>query len=259
MSLWSALERKAELRRRAGLRRQVAPRPPESGVIDLAGNDYLGLSRHPMVLSVAAQTLEAFGLGAGGSRLVRGSTDAHAALETRLGELLNASALVYSSGYLANLGAVRALCRKGTLLIRDAHAHASLIDGCGLAGVAVEVAAHNDVDAVRDLLKDHNGHAVVVVESIYSVDGDAAPLAELSEVCRAHDAILLVDEAHALGVLGPDGAGRVAAAGLSGAEHVVVTATLSKALGAAGGVIAGPEALRRHLIDTGRTFIFDTA
>lgn len=260
MSFWDTLDRKAELRGRAGLARVLAPRSPGDDVVDLAGNDYLGLSRHPDVVAAAAGALRAYGLGATGSRLVRGSTDAHEALEERLGGLLGGRALVYSSGYLANLGAVRGLSRAGTRLIRDAHAHASLVDGCGAAGATAEVLAHSDVAALDALLREGSGrHTVVLVESVYSVDGDLAPLRELYDACRAHGAILLVDEAHALGVIGPGGAGGVAQAGLSSAPDLVVTATLSKALGASGGVVVGPEALRRHLVDTGRTFVYDTA
>ncbi|GIG70662.1 8-amino-7-oxononanoate synthase [Phytomonospora endophytica] len=262
-SWWDVLDRKAALRAKAGLTRSLVARSPGDALVDLAGNDYLGLSRHPAVLSAARDALDAYGLGATGSRLVRGSTEAHEALEERLGAVLGGAegrGLVYSSGYLANLGAVRALCRTGTLLIRDAHAHASLVDGCGLAGIVPEVLPHSDPAALSAILAAHPGrHAVVLVESVYSVDGDLAPLAELHEVTSAHGAILLVDEAHALGVIGPGGAGGVAAAGLTGAPGLAVTATLSKALGAAGGIVAGPPSLRRHLVDTGRTFIFDTA
>ncbi|MEV0645904.1 aminotransferase class I/II-fold pyridoxal phosphate-dependent enzyme [Phytomonospora sp. NPDC050363] len=262
-SWWDVLDRKAGLRAKAGLTRTLVPRSPADGLVDLAGNDYLGLSRHPVVLDAARAALDAYGLGATGSRLVRGSTEAHEALEVRLGALLGGPGgrgLVYSSGYLANLGAVRALCRTGTTLIRDEHAHASLVDGCGLAGLVPEVLPHSDVDTLDAMLRAACGrHAVVLVESVYSVDGDLAPLAALHEVTSAHGAVLLVDEAHALGVIGPGGAGGVAAAGLTGAPGLAVTATLSKALGAAGGVVVGPAALRRHLVDTGRTFIFDTA
>ncbi|HEY1175515.1 MAG TPA: aminotransferase class I/II-fold pyridoxal phosphate-dependent enzyme, partial [Phytomonospora sp.] len=203
-SWWDVLDRKADLRAKAGLTRSLVARSPGDGLLDLAGNDYLGLSRHPAVLSAAREALDAYGLGATGSRLVRGSTEAHEALEERLGGILGGSGgggLVYSSGYLANLGAVRALCRAGTLLVRDAHAHASLVDGCGLAGIVPEVLPHSDPAALADLLGARPGrHAVVLVESVYSVDGDLAPLAELHEVTSAHGAILLVDEAHALGV-----------------------------------------------------------
>lgn len=255
------LEHKARLRAKAGLSRRLRHRSPGDGVVDLAGNDYLGLATHPAVVAAAQAALGAYGLGATGSRLVRGSTDAHRELEERLAGWLGAeAALVYSSGYLANLGAVRALARPGTLLVSDAHNHASLIDGCRISGAEVVVTPHGDAAAVEAALSAAPGRpAVVVTESIFSVDGDLAPLADLHAAARRHGALLLVDDAHALGVIGPSGAGGVVAAGLAGEPDVVVTATLSKSLGAAGGLIAGPAPLARHLVDTGRTFIFDTA
>lgn len=255
------LERRAELRAAAGLTRELRPRGPRDDVIDLAGNDYLGLARHPAVVAAAATALDRYGLGAAGSRLVRGSTDAHTELEAALADLLRQpAALVFSSGYLANLGAISALVAPRGVVLLDAHAHASLHDGCQLCGASVERFAHSDVAALRAGLARHAGSpAVVVTESVFSVDGDLAPLRELHAVCRAAGALLLVDDAHALGVLGPGGAGAVVDAGLSGEPDVAVTATLSKAVGAAGGVVAGPAALRRHIVDTGRTFIYDTA
>ncbi|MDG4766948.1 8-amino-7-oxononanoate synthase [Solwaraspora sp. WMMD406] len=262
MADWlDSLRRRAALRAKAGLTRELRPRAATDAGVDLAGNDYLGLARHPQVAAAAADALRQYGLGATGSRLVRGSTAAHTAVETALAHWLGADAtLVYSSGYLANLGAVRAVTQPRTLLISDAHNHASLIDGCRLSGARTEVVAHADPAAVEAVLAAHPGRpAVVVTESIFSVDGDLAPLADLHAVVRRHGALLLVDDAHALGVMGPHGAGGVAAAGLSGAPDVLVTATLSKALGGAGGLLAGPEPLIRHVIDTGRTFIFDTA
>ncbi|MGW4467895.1 8-amino-7-oxononanoate synthase [Micromonospora sp. NPDC004704] len=262
MAKWlEALDRRAQLRAKAGLTRQLRPRGATDPVTDLAGNDYLGLARHPEVTAAATEALHRYGLGATGSRLVRGSTDLHTALEQALADWLGAQrALVYSSGYLANLGAVRALVRPRTLLVSDAHNHASLIDGCRLSGAQTMVTPHNDVDAVEAALAAAPGRpAVVVTESVFSVDGDLAPLARLHEVARRHDALLLVDDAHAVGVRGPGGAGAVVDAGLAGAPDVVITATLSKALGGAGGVVAGPAELVRHLVETGRTFIYDTA
>jgi 8-amino-7-oxononanoate synthase len=262
LAAWlDALDGLAQARAKAGLTRRLRPRAADDHVVDLAGNDYLGLATHPAVVAAAARALDLYGLGATGSRLVRGSTAAHTALEADLAEWLGAEqALVYSSGYLANLGAVRALAGKGALLVSDAYNHASLIDGCKMSGAHTVVAPHADPAAVAALLDAApDRQAVVVTESVFSVDGDLAPLAELHRVTSARGALLLVDDAHAVGVLGPSGAGGVAAAGLAGAPDVVVTATLSKSLGGAGGVVAGPAPLIRHLIDTGRTFIYDTA
>jgi 8-amino-7-oxononanoate synthase len=255
------LRMRADQRERAGLRRALRPRPAGDGVTDLAGNDYLGLSRHPAVLAAAAAALSEYGLGATGSRLVRGSTDLHARLEAGLAGLFGAeAALVYSSGFLANVGAVRALAGPGTLLVSDRHNHASIVDGCRASGAEVVVAPHADVAAVEAALAGRGDRpALVVTESVFSVDGDLAPLPALHEASRRCGAVLLVDDAHAVGVLGSRGAGGVAAAGLSGQPDVVVTATLSKAFGAAGGVVAGPAELVAHLVDTGRTFIYDTA
>ncbi|MGW1450102.1 8-amino-7-oxononanoate synthase [Micromonospora sp. NPDC002411] len=262
MADWlAALDRRADLRAKAGLTRRLQPRPAADGMTDLAGNDYLGLATHPEVTAAATAALSAYGLGATGSRLVRGSTDAHEALETELAQWLGTDrALVFSSGYLANLGALRALVQPRTLLVSDAHNHASLIDGCRISGAETVVTPHANVDAVAAALAAAPGRpAVVVTESVFSVDGDLAPLTRLHAVARRHGALLLVDDAHALGVTGPAGAGGVAAAELAGEPDVVVTATLSKALGGAGGVVAGPAEFVRHLVETGRTFIFDTA
>jgi len=256
------LEVAAATRAAAGLRRQLRPRAADEATVDLAGNDYLGLSRHPAVLAAAAGALARYGLGATGSRLVRGSTEAHAALEHDLANWLGVeSALVYSSGFLANLGAVRALAGPGTLLLSDAYNHASIVDGCRASRAQVVVTPHADVAAVERALaaRPPEQPAVLVTESVFSVDGDLAPLAELHAVCRAYGALLLVDDAHAAGLLGPAGAGAVVDAGLAGEPDVVLTLTLSKSFGAAGGVIAGPAALTTALVDTGRTFIYDTA
>ncbi len=257
----AALDRRAGLRAKAGLTRTLRPRAAADPVADLAGNDYLGLARHPEVVAAAVEALREYGVGATGSRLVRGSTDAHTALEHDLaGWLGTEQALVFSSGYLANLGAVRALAGPRTLLVSDAHNHASLIDGCRTSGAETAVVPHADLDALhRTLAAAGDRPKVVVTESVFSVQGDRTALAAVLAAAREHGAILLVDDAHGLGVTGPSGAGDAAAAGITGEPDVVVTATLSKALGAAGGVVAGPAPLIRHLVDTGRTFIYDTA
>jgi 8-amino-7-oxononanoate synthase len=255
------LAREARLRAEAGLRRELRPRGTGDETVDLAGNDYLGLSRHPAVIAAASAALSGFGLGATGSRLVRGSTDVHAALELSLAAFLGTeSALVYSSGYLANLGAVRALAGPGTLLVSDRHNHASLIDGARSSRAQVVVTPHGSVAAVGSALAGRGDRpALVVTESVYSVGGDLADLVALHRVCRRYGAVLLVDDAHAVGVRGPGGAGAVREAGIAGEPDVVTTITLSKSFGAAGGVVAGPRALVAHLVDTGRTFVYDTA
>jgi 8-amino-7-oxononanoate synthase len=258
----SAVEHLAAERERAGLRRWLRPRAEDDGLVDLAGNDYLGLARHPDVVTAATAALKGYGLGATASRLVRGSTDVHAQLETALADLLGCeAALVYSSGYLANLGAVRAV--GWPLIASDAHNHASLVDGCRLARAGrTAVYGHGDPSALDEALGSvepgADWPALAITESVFSVHGDLAPLPDLHRVARRRGAVLLVDDAHAVGVLGPSGAGAVVAAGIAGEPDVVVTATLSKALGAAGGVVAGPRTLVRHLAETSRTFIYDT-
>jgi 8-amino-7-oxononanoate synthase len=243
----------------AGLRRETAPFKAEE-VLDLAGNDYLGLRQHPAVVAGAVAAAETYGGGAGASRLVTGTLPIHDDLEQALCRLTGArSALVFSTGYHANLGALTALADAETLIISDAHAHASLIDGARLSRAAVVVSRHNDLDHVRDLLA-HRVHrrAVVVVESVYSVLGDAAPLAQLADVTEEYAAVLLVDDAHGIGVVGRHGAGGAAEARVVGRDHVVITATLSKSLAAQGGAVLGHPSVREHLVNTARPFIYDT-
>ncbi|MDI2128086.1 8-amino-7-oxononanoate synthase [Yinghuangia seranimata] len=245
----------------AGLRRRVRPRPAdEPGVLDLAGNDYLGLARHPRVLAAAAAAVAEWGAGSTGSRLVTGSTELHAALEDELAEHLEAeAALVFSSGYLANLGAITALVGRGDLVVSDAINHASIVDACRLSRARTAITPHCDVDAVAEVLANRaEERALVVVDAVFSVDGDVAPLAALAAVVRRYNAVLLVDEAHGLGVVGAGGRGAVHEAGLAGADHVLQTVTLSKAMGSQGGAVVGPRRVVDHLIDTARTFIFDT-
>ncbi|WP_405592382.1 8-amino-7-oxononanoate synthase [Streptomyces sp. NBC_01190] len=248
-----------QIRRAAGLRRELRPRPADSGLLDLAGNDYLGLTRHPEVTRAGADACLRWGAGATGSRLVTGTTALHAELEAELADFTGfEAALVFASGYAANLAAVTALTGPGTLLVSDAANHASLIDGCRLSRAATEVVRHADPEAVRKALEAHQGPAVVVSDTVFSVDGDAAPLAALAAVCRAYGAALLADDAHGLGVLGDEGRGAAHTVGLAGAPDVVCTATLSKSLGAQGGVVLGPAAVIEHLVNAARTFIFDT-
>ncbi|MFV8175464.1 8-amino-7-oxononanoate synthase [Mycolicibacterium peregrinum] len=247
-------------RRQAGLRRELRTRPAVATELDLASNDYLGLSQHPEVLDGGIEALRTWGAGAGGSRLVTGNTELHEEFETALATFVGAeSALVFSSGYTANLGAVVALSGPGTLLVSDALTHASLVDACRLSRARVTVTPHLDVDAVGAALSSRTeDRAVVLTESVFSTDGVLAPLRELHAVCRRHGALLLVDEAHGLGVRGPGGQGLLYESGLAGAPDVVMTTTLSKALGSQGGVVLGPEPIRAHLIDAARPFIFDT-
>ncbi|MYS95105.1 MULTISPECIES: 8-amino-7-oxononanoate synthase [Streptomyces] len=253
------IDEQARLRRRAGLVRTLRPRPAVSPLLDLASNDYLGLARHPEVTEGAARAARLWGGGSTGSRLVTGSTELHAELERELADFCGVeAALVFSSGYAANLAAVTALAPHGSLIVSDAGNHASLIDGCRLARGTTQVVAHAEPEAVRKALHTHGGTAITVSDTVFSVDGDAAPLAALAEACREHGAGLVVDDAHGLGVLGDGGRGAPHAAGLAGADDVVVTVTLSKSLGSQGGAVLGPARVIDHLVNAARTFIFDT-
>ncbi|MEU1621166.1 8-amino-7-oxononanoate synthase [Streptomyces sp. NPDC005722] len=250
----------AERRRAAGLVRTLRPRPARSPLLDLASNDYLGLAHHPEVTRAGADACLRWGAGSTGSRLVTGSTELHAELEAELAAFCGfEAALVLASGYAANLAAVTALTTEpGTLIVSDSGNHASLIDGCRLSRATTEVVPHADPDALRKALVGHEGPAVAVTDSVFSVDGDAAPLGALAAACREHGAALLVDDAHGLGVLGPGGRGAAAEVGLAGAPGLVCTATLSKSLGSQGGVVLGPARVIEHLVNAARTFIFDT-
>ncbi|GIZ98960.1 8-amino-7-oxononanoate synthase [Tsukamurella sp. TY48] len=245
----------------AGLRRTLTPRRSHEPGIDLASNDYLGLSRHPRVLDAAADAVRTWGAGSTGSRLVTGTTTVHEGFERRLAAFLGAdAALCFSSGYLANLGAVTALAGRGALIVSDGGSHASLVDACRLSRSRIVVIPRGDVAAARRALADRTEErALVVTDSVYSADGALAPVADLYAAAREHRAALLVDEAHGLGVRGDGGRGLVHELGLAGAPDLVVTATLSKALGSQGGVVLGDERVRAHLIDSARSFIFDTA
>ncbi len=240
----------------AGLRRTLRPRTPDQRLLDLASNDYLGLSRDPRLIEGAVEALRTWGAGSTGSRLVTGTTELHASLERDLAAFTGMpAALVFSSGYLANMGVVTGL-RPG-LIVSDRGNHASLIDGCRLARCPVTITPHGDVAAVEAAL-DGARDAVVVTDAVFSVDGDLAPLRELHRVVRRHGALLVIDEAHALGVVGPGGRGAAYEAGLAGEPDVILTVTLSKSLGSQGGaVLAAPEVIET-LIDTARSFVFDT-
>ncbi|GAA1858581.1 8-amino-7-oxononanoate synthase [Myceligenerans crystallogenes] len=268
---WIAAD--TERRRAAGLLREVRPREAAAGTLDLASNDYLSLARHSEVTAAAAGAARTWGAGATGSRLVTGSTSLHATLEAELAEFCGfEAALVFATGYAANLGALAALAPRGSLIVSDAGNHASVIDGCRLAGGEVRIARHASPDDVAaglvrpmpDAGDDapaagvFAGPALVVTDGVFSVEGDLAPLRDLARVCRDAGAGLLVDDAHGLGVVGDGGRGSVHDAGLAGARDVVATVTLSKALGSQGGAVLGPADVVGHLVSAARTFMFDT-
>ena len=255
------LDTAADKRAAAGLTRRLRLRGAAATELDLASDDYLGLARDKRVAGAAAAAALRWGAGATGSRLVTGSTELHIELEHELARFCGAqAALVFSSGFAANLGAVTALSGADSAIVCDKHVHASLVDGCRLSRTDVAAINHRDPAAIEHALSTRRKpRALVVTDSVFSVDGDLAPLRELSAVCREHGAALLVDDAHGFGVLGEGGRGAVPEAGLTGEPDVVTTISLSKALGAQGGAVLGPRRVIRHLTETARSFIFDTA
>jgi len=250
----------ADARAAAGLRRSLVARAHDDDVLDLASNDYLGLTRDPRVVEGAIAATRRWGAGSTGSRLVTGSTQAHHDLEDALAAHVGTEAgVVLSSGYLANLGLITSLAQRGDLVVSDAQNHASIIDACRLSRADVVVTPTGSVEAVATALAERTQtNAVVVTDAAFSVDGHLAPLLELAEVCAEYAALLVVDEAHSLGVVGDHGRGAAHLAGIAGLRHVVLTVTLSKALGSQGGAVLGPRAVVEHVVDTARPFIFDT-
>ena len=258
----------------AGLRRRVralaSASEPEvildgRRVLCLASNNYLGLAAHPEVVDAAAEAARRYGAGAGSARLVTGGLTLHDELEARLAAFKGTEdAVLFSSGYLANLGTVSALVGPGDAVFSDELNHASIIDGCRLSRADVLVYRHADAGHLAERLAAWRAsagagrRALVVTDSVFSMDGDVAPLAAIASACERHGAVLMVDEAHATGVVGPGGRGAVAGLGLDGRVGVVI-GTLSKALGSAGGFIAGTADLCDYLRNRARSFIFDTA
>ena len=229
-------------------------------VLSLCSNNYLGLANHPEVVEAAVAATRAVGVGAGASRLISGSMRLHHQLEERLAAFKRANAcLLFTSGYHANLGVITALVGPRDAVFSDALNHASLIDGCRLSRAAVHVYPHVDMAALEEQLRAATARRrLIVTDSIFSMDGDAAPLAAICDLAERHDAMVMVDEAHATGVLGARGAGLVDALSL----HERVTAqmgTLGKALGTFGAYVAGSRALIDLLVNTARTAIFTTA
>ena len=228
--------------------------------VDLSSNDYLTLARHPRLKDEMIAAVRAEGCGSTGSRLLRGERDRFAALEQRFAAFKQTDrSLYFSSGYLANVAVMTALPEAGDVIFSDERNHASLIDGVRLSAARRDVFPHNDVDALAQRLEDHRGgQAFIVVESLFSMDGDAAPLAAYAALCRATGAALIVDEAHAVGVYGARGSGLVEACGV-GADVLVTINPAGKALGVGGAFVAGPSWAVDYLIQRARPFIFSTA
>ena len=229
-------------------------------VLLLCSNNYLGLANHPALAEAAARVARDQGVGAGASRLISGSLAIHDQLEARLARFKNTeAALLFPSGYHANIGAITTLVGKGDAVFSDALNHASIIDGCRLSGARVRVYPHADPDALRRLLRTTAARRrMIVTESIFSMDGDHAPLLDICALSEEHQAMTLVDEAHATGVFGDSGAGLVEALGLRDRVTVQV-GTLGKALGCGGAFVAGRRELIALLVNRARSFIYTTA
>ena len=229
-------------------------------LVSLCSNNYLGIANHPALIEAAVRAAQDFGIGAGASRLISGSMRAHHDLEERLAAFKRTdAALLFTSGYHANIGTIAALVGEGDVVFSDELNHASLIDGCRLSRASVRVYAHADTASLEEALRSTPARRrLVVTDSIFSMDGDAAPLAQICDLAEQFDAMLLVDEAHATGVAGAHGGGLVEELGLQ--ERVTVQmGTLGKALGCFGAYVAGSRALIDYLVNSARPFIFTTA
>ncbi|NOT23110.1 MAG: 8-amino-7-oxononanoate synthase [Nitrospiraceae bacterium] len=227
----------------------------------LASNDYLGLAMHPEVIQSAVEATQQFGAGAGAARLVSGSLPPHQELESVLAQFKKTeSALTFSSGYLANIGTIPALIGRGGLILADRLCHASLIDGCRLSAADFRVYRHNDTGHLQSLLaaRREKRQTLIVTDGLFSMDGDLAPLPELSRLAQEYEADLYVDDAHGTGVMGPHGRGTAEHFGIE-SQIPFQMGTLGKALGSSGAYIAGSSTLIHYMINTSRSFIFTTA
>ncbi len=256
-------------RRGAGLyrRRRIAESAPGvETIIDgkrllcFSSNDYLGLAADPRVVTAFVDAAREWGVGAGAAHLVTGHTRLHHQLEEALADFTRRPrALLFSTGYMANLGIVSALCRRGDSLVQDRLNHASLLDAARLSGARLLRYAHCDLNDLAMRLEQARGEVLIATDGVFSMDGDIAPLAGLAPLAAAHDAWLLVDDAHGFGVLGAEGRGSLEAVGLEPRQVPILMATLGKALGVAGAFVAGDEALIETLIQFARTYVYTTA
>ena len=242
---------------RAGLRRTL--RGPSG--IDFSSNDYLGLSQHPLLKQRMAAAVCELGCGSTGSRLLHGERDAFSNVERRFAQFKNAErSLYFSSGYLANIAVLSTFAEADDVIFSDERNHASLIDGARLSRARKVIYPHNDVAALARLMGEESGagQKFVVTESLFSMDGDFAPLAEYAPLCREHGAALIVDEAHAVGIYGARGSGWMEACGVESDVFVSIN-TAGKALGVAGAFVAGPDWAMETLVQRARPFVFSTA
>lgn len=231
-------------------------------LINFSSNDYLGLAAHPEVVSTLQQASTRYGVGAGAAHLVSGHSEAHEALEQALAEFTGRErALLFSTGYMANLGLLSTLAQRGDWILEDRLNHASLLDGALLSGARLIRYPHGDTDTLDERLSGQGAsNRLIVSDGVFSMDGDLAPLPRLSELAHRHEACLIVDDAHGLGVLGGQGAGSTEHWGMTGNQAVpVLMGTLGKAMGTFGAFVAGSSELIECLIQTARTFIYTTA
>ena len=229
-------------------------------VILLGSNNYLGLSVHPIVVEAAAAAVQKYGTGASASRLMSGNCDLYTELEAKIAEAKGTeAALVFGSGYLANIGTIPVLAGEGDLILSDALNHASIIDGCRLSQATKQIYRHCDVEHLESLLAQSTKfrHRLIVTDGVFSMDGDIAPLSEICGLAERYDATVMVDDAHSFGVLGETGGGTIEHFGLENRD-VIQMGTLSKAIGGLGGYVAGSTALVDFLMNRARGFIFTT-
>ena len=241
-----------------------APRTVINGkeVINLASNNYLGLTTHPRVVEAAVEATKKYGAGAGAVRTIIGTLKLHREAELKLAEFKGVEdTIIYQSGFAANQGTIQALVGRGDLIFSDQLSHASIIDGCRLSRAEIVVYNHNDAEDLKQKLeerKDRDCKKLIVTDSVFSMDGDIAPLPEIAEVAQEYDCMFMVDDAHASGVLGKNGRGSIDHFGLHGKVDVQM-GTLSKAIGVMGGYIAGSRDLIQYLWHRARPFLFSTA
>ncbi|MFB3785643.1 MAG: 8-amino-7-oxononanoate synthase [bacterium] len=228
--------------------------------LNLCANDYLGLAADSASREEGRILAEILPLGSGASRLVTGNLVIHQELEKLLAEWKGTeAALVFPSGYQANVGVISALAGKGDVVFSDKWNHASIVDGCLLSGAAFYRYQHANLDDLKSLLQDKRGRKkLIITDGVFSMDGDLAPLVDLSRLAKEHGALLLVDDAHGTGVLGPDGAGSLAHIGIPWEEHILIMGTLSKAIGAQGGFLCGSRSAIEYLVNYCRAFIYST-
>ncbi|BCB95846.1 putative 8-amino-7-oxononanoate synthase [Dissulfurispira thermophila] len=228
--------------------------------INFSSNDYLGLSNHPSIIEAANKAIEKYGLGAGASRLLSGGTELHATLEKKIAEFKGSdAALIFNSGYTANISAIPVLASEGDIIFSDELNHASIIDGCRLSKAKKVIYRHRDVEHLSELIKkEHGKRKMVITDTVFSMDGDIAPLKEISDICTQHDAILYIDDAHGTGVLG-SGRGALTHFGIKPTPQIIQMGTFSKALGSYGAFIAADKNVIQWLINTARGFIYSTA